>query len=977
MLINFDAKFFFSPHLISFFVTAKHMALVEEIITKWQTGPFAAKAHIIEISQETSQTETSPADPGSSLACHFPDTLAQIDFASLQSERRRHLAVFVGLSDQDDIIEKILSLELPYDLPAIGAVYLMQTPDCPVEGIEETPPFPPSLLKANIPFMGPNPLGLLSPHQHYHLSALSLSPRKGDIALVSSSTAFAYTMLDWADSQDIGFSHIVTLQEENDQSDMALDIAAILEILAHDPQTRAVILQIRHVQHGRRFMSAARLCSRLKPVIVLRFNEDLHNCTPVSLDQQPRPQSCFQQDAIYHAAFRRAGMIRATRMEELFDAAQTLSQHPSVTGSHLAIVSNVPAFSLMAYETVIKENGQSASLSPQGLEKLQQTPFAAQCRFPLGPQQAILDLPYHANAEEYDQALAILSKERAVDAILVIHSPAPMTPGLDIARKVATYHHKRKRPRLLTCWLGSHEAETANHLFHAEAIPSFSSPERAVHAFLHLVRHKRNQDELLQTPSAVHMDMSEQEQQALHRSFNELRQQAETDSPIPLTRFLSATLFETYDITVRKQQIAYTPPSVGHKSDRLDFAKSDYLMIKLILLPPLSGAEESEIDRFYLHYSDMDQPTDMQLLAETMLRRAEQEQNLKLENIQGQPKTYKFILQPAPMLSRNVPLQIELIRDPVFGALLALSEGGTLAQYHQNQPQNTILGLLPLNTALAEQIVKRTALTDYFQKDMPAAIPAIAKTIVKLSNIITDFPEISQMRINPIWVDNDKLLIEDAQIYLHAGPLPEPETRFAIREYPKDLSHPVTVFLPSKQDNQTDTPLPKNAAQFTCRPILPEDEQQITLMVENMDPDDVRMRFFAPLKTLSHHFAARLSQIDYDREMAFVTFAEIDHPDTQTACPAHIVGTVRLVLDSDRKTGEYAIALHRHFKGIGLGRTLMKRIIAYGAKLGLSEITGDVMAHNQPMLTLCRKLGFTIARSDDPEIRRVTLLLPS
>jgi acetyltransferase len=238
-------------------------------------------------------------------------------------------------------------------------------------------------------------------------------------------------------------------------------------------------------------------------------------------------------------------------------------------------------------------------------------------------------------------------------------------------------------------------------------------------------------------------------------------------------------------------------------------------------------------------------------------------------------------------------------------------------------------------------------------RDQPrAALDEIAMALIKLSQLIIDLPEIAEVDINPLLADDKAVVALDARIKVQKAAA-QGTKRLAIRPYPRHLEEQVRTH---------------DGLEVMLRPIRPEDEPALRAAFKKLSPEDVRLRFFTPIRELSHQFAARLTQIDYNREMALVATPP-DRPDD-------LLGVVRITMDPDNRRGEYAVVVRSDLKGRGLGYLLMSRIIAYARSRGAAEVVGDVLAENQGMLRMCNKMGFEQhADPEDPQLVHVRLSL--
>jgi acetyltransferase len=697
----------------------------------------------------------------------------------------------------------------------------------------------PALLR----ILGPNSLGLLLPHLGLNASSSHLQPIPGRLAFIAQSAGALAAVLDWAAPRAIGFSRLVSFGEVAD-----VDAGDLLDYLATDPDSAAVLLYLEAVIHPRKFMSAARACARLKPVIVIKAGRHAGSARAVAA----HTGALAGADAVYDAAFRRAGMLRVFEMAELFAAVEALGTGRPPPGERLAILTNGGGIGILATDALLDLGGQLAELAPATLAALDAVLPAGWSRG--NPVDMVGDAP----PERYRAALGPLLADPGADGVLVLNAPTALASGAEAAAAVADLAAGPRTRCLLTSWVGEATAGAARHLFAERGIPTYETPELAVRAFMHLAAYRRNQEMLLQTPPSYPTDFVPD--RAAARAVVE---SALADGRGLLSAPEALALIRAYGIPVA----AGGPPGPGRRHAH-----------ELIL-----GMSE----------------------------------------------------------------------DPQFGPVMRFGAGGAAVEPSDDQA----LALPPLNLALARAMIARTRVSRLLagHRDRPAADPgAIALTLVQLSQLTVDFPEILELEINPLLADPAGVLAVAARIRVAPASRPG-AARLAIRPYPSELE--TTLEIPGH-------------GPALVRPIRPEDEPALRELVAAMSPHAVRMRFFAPLKELSHGMAARLTQIDYEREMALVL------ADPGPAGAAAIHGVVRLMADPDGESAEYAIALRDAMTGRGLGTMLMRRIIDYARQRGIGEIHGDVLAENKPMLEVARSLGFRLGHGPyGGEAIRVSLRL--
>ncbi|GGF79526.1 GCN5 family N-acetyltransferase [Azorhizobium oxalatiphilum] len=756
--------------------------------------------------------------------------------------------------------------------------------------------------------IGPNCLGFISTSAHINASYAHLMPRKGDVAFLSQSAALASAVLDWADGRGVGFSYVASLGDKAD-----VDFGDMLDHLALDAGTRAIVLYLEHITDARKFMSAGRIAARAKPVIVIKAGRSAAGASAAL----SHTGALAGTDMVYDAAFRRAGMLRVYELRELFEAVTTLSSGIRLAGGRLSVLTNSGGAAVLATDALDEQPGELAQLTAETLGALdRQMPQRWSRSNPVR-------IPPDAPSKRYGDALTALLEDPGSDATLVLNSPNAMVDGAETAEAVIEVLSHRPRAPVLTCWLGDRGAADARRRFAAHRIPTYDTPDEAVRAFGHLVSYQRNQTLLMETPPARTFDEPDRDK------ARQLVDAVIASGRSVLTEVEAKAVLAAYDIPVVETKTAATPAEAALLA--ADFAAPVALKI---LSPDI--IHKSDVGGVRL---DLRTPGQVEEAAEAML--AMVQARLPDARIEG------FTVQRMVRRQRAVELVAGIANDETFGPVVLFGEGGTAVDVIADRA----VALPPLNGRLARDMIARTRISRRlagYRDNPPADLDAIATTLVKVAELLGDLPQIGEMDINPLLADADGVIALDARIVAH--PARETGTkRFAIKPYPTALVRPLEL-----GDGQM----------LLLRPIRPEDEPALGDMVRRSDPRDVRMRFLGSLKDFPHLMAARLSQIDYDREMAFVALT----PDGE------MLGVVRIIADPDNEEAEYAIMVRSDMKGRGLGFRLMTEILDYGRSRGLKRIFGDVLRENLPMLHLAQDLGFTVRPgSDDPTLARVDL----
>ncbi len=750
--------------------------------------------------------------------------------------------------------------------------------------------------------LGPGCLGLSVPAIGLNASVSRFQPTVGHAALVTQSSAIAQSALDWGKHQGFGFSHLIHIGVELD-----VDCADILDYLTGDYRTRAILLYLEHIRDARKFMSAARRAARIKPVIVLkshRYRED------------------DIADAVYSAAFRRAGILRVEDRYELFNLVEALVAAKLVRNDRLAIISNSHSLNLLATDTLYHYGGRLAQFSgatQEGLEHLLE-PAASN----INP----VDLGNQAAAAAYGEALDLVLHDPGVDGVVVIKAPSALSEALPVAEAIVQRLPGNRRC-LLASFSGPDAGAAARRLTTERQVPTYETSEAAVRTFMRIVQYKRNQQLLMETPPSLPEEFTPYTEAARH-----IVAQALAESRDRLNEFEALQLLAAYCIPVVDTYIARSPVSAA------DFATRLERPVALKILSP-DIDKELQIGGVARY---LNTPEAVRQAADAML--------IRLHNIAPAAHIDGFLVQP--MEYRDGAYEMILGSRPGghFGPVLYFGQGGAEAEVIDD----IAYGLPPLNLHLAREIMSQTRIFQRLRFSLlrRADLNALALTLVKVAQMVVELGELVELEINPLRVSAHGVLALDARVRL-APCHGDPAARLAIRPYPKEL-----------EDNCT---LP-NGHELLLRPILPEDEPALQALVQRASPEDLRLRFFQPIRELSHDMAARLTQIDYNREMALVAV------DPGIPGKAEMYGVVNLSADPDNATAEYSIIVDRTLMRLGLGSLLMRRILDYARVRGIREVYGEVLQENEPMLQLNKALGFTIQMTlDDPGLRHVSLRL--
>jgi acetyltransferase len=755
----------------------------------------------------------------------------------------------------------------------------------------------PALLR----IVGPNCLGVLSTPAGLNASFAPVAAKKGGVAFVAQSGAMLTTVLDWASARGIGFSHLVSLGDMMD-----VDFGDMLDYLANDTATTSILLYIETITQARKFMSAARAAARLKPVIAIKAGR--HAAAAKAATSHTGAMAGV--DAVYDAAFQRAGILRVQDLDEIFDAVETLAQPVRLAGDGLIIVTNGGGLGVLATDALLDRGGRIADLSPE---------IRAQLDKILPPTWSHgnpVDIIGDASPQRYADTMKVLLNTPPEDSILVLNCPVAVASSEDAAEAVADAMRGKGKP-VFASWLGSDSAEAARKSFAGAGIPAYDTPDKAISGFMHLVRYNCGQRTLMEVPPSENFTFDEAKARAAIKGANGWLD----DSAIH-------QLFAAYDIPSVRSEIARDAAQAEAIAKKFGGA------VALKIFSP-DITHKSDVGGVALNLD----AGDVRAAADAMTARvAKAAPNARLAG---------FVVQEMITRKNAHELILGMTVDAQFGPVLLFGHGGTAAEVIGDRT----LALPPLNLNLAREMMACTRIFKQLRgyRDQPHAdLDAIALTLVKLSQLVCDIGEIAELDINPLLADETGVIALDARVRIVPGAL-SGAARLSISPYPKELEH--TEHLDGFGD-------------MFLRPIRPDDAPAMVEFFTHLTPEDVRMRFFAPMAQMPRRLLARLTQIDYDREMAFLLLN----------AQKEILGIGRLAADPDNARAEFAVAVRSDLKSKGLGTLLMQRLIAYAKARGTGELFGDVLENNERMLALARELGFAVrAQAATPGILRVSI----
>lgn len=763
--------------------------------------------------------------------------------------------------------------------------------------------------------LGPNCVGLLIPGLGLNATFAHTGLDSGSLAFVSQSGGFCTATLDWAKDRGIGFSHFISLGDSAD-----IDFGDVLDYVGSTPQTTAILLYMESIgaDEARKFMSAARAAARNKHVLAIKAGRNPEAARAAA----SHTGALAGSDNVYDAALRRAGILRVFNLDELFDAVETLARAQPLTGERLAILTNGGGPGVIATDALVTDGGTLAQFSESTMRRLNE----------LLPRNWSggnpVDMIGDADYRRYIKTLHILEEDAGVDAILVMNAPSAIAPPEITARGVAGALKKAKKP-ILTCWLGGQAAGHARRVFADAGIPTYDTPEDAVRAFMHIVRYRRNQEVLSQTPPSAPTDF--EPTPGVARAVVE---QVLAEDRELLTEPEAKSVLAAYGIPVVQTRVATTPDEAAALASAIGFP------VALKILSP-DITHKSDVGGVALGLTTAD---DVRGVALRMLRRVAQ--------AAPEAQLAGFTVQKMARRPDAHELIIGMTTDLVFGPVILFGRGGTAVEVIGDRA----VALPPLNMSLARHLISRTEVFKLLRgyRDRPAAdLDAICLTLIQISQIIIDRPEIIELDINPLFADDRGVLALDARIRVGV-PITTGHKRLAIRPYPRYLEETIKL---------------RDGREVLVRPIRPEDQPAHEEFVAHLTSEDLRFRFLGVIRDIPPSEMARLTQIDYDREMAFIAVAPNKEGRDET------LAVVRTYSNPDNTKADFAVMVCSDLRGRGLGTALMQKMIEYCRQRGTREVVGQVLPDNAAMLKLTTRLGFTVHDLPDQQLCEVRLRL--
>lgn len=760
--------------------------------------------------------------------------------------------------------------------------------------------------------LGPDSLGFIKPGTNLNASLFPHLPPKGNIALIVQSTTLSAALLDWASSKNIGFSYFISVGTKID-----IKFSDLIDFLGVDPETRAIVLYIESIKNGRKFMTAVRSFSSSKPIMIIKsgkFDISAH----VALTHSGYLAG---EDKVYDAAIERAGAIRVDETLDLFYLAETLSKQRRPKGNRLAIITNSGGPAIIAIDTLLKLEGELAVLSKETIETLHG--HFSYMKLIQNP----VDLLIEAAPQDYEVAIQSCLQDKAVDGVLIIHTPSYSSRPRDIAQTVVSAARAYSYKPVFTVWMGEEHVIAARNYLNDNGIPTFVSTEQAVRSFIYMYRYDNNLRLLLETPDVILKDFEPDEYRA-----EEIIRKVSEDKRLFLNFNEVKDLFLHYGIPVIPTKV------VQDYDEAIEIA--DFIGYPVVLkIDSQKILGKSESGGVFLNLKD-----------QTALRDAFR----KLKELAAFLKdpTAQVIIQPM-VIKQGFELSIGARKDPTFGAVVVFGIGGKLLEAIGDYS----IGLPPLNQSLARRMMSETRMYKHLSKykAFEHTLRYLEEVLVRFSHLIIHFPHIKEMEINPFYITEDEGFILDANVLLEADVLD------GFVPVKGDFCPPHLSICPYP-DQYIDIFKLKDGPGVIIKPIRSEDEPLMEEMLRNSSEQTLMMRFFRKTSDISHEQLVRYCNIDYDRELSFVAVILDGNRE-------RLIGEARISKLPDQENAEMAVIVGDQWQGQGIGNALLLHCIKIAKELGIRKMLMEILQVNSRMLYRAEKMGFKKVSSDEDSVK--------
>ena len=763
--------------------------------------------------------------------------------------------------------------------------------------------------EGGVRIVGPNCVGIVSSPAKMNASFAHIMPRPGSLAFVSQSGATCTAVLDYAHTQKIGFSHFVSIGSMLDA-----DFGDVIDYLGNDPNTSAILLYVESVTNHRKFMSAARAVSRIKPIVLLKVGRSQAGAKAA----MSHTGSLAGADDVYDEAFKRAGLVRVDTVEDLFDCAELMAKQPRPKGPGLAIVSNAGGPGVMAADYLALNGIEPAEIRPETMKKLDE--FLP----PMWSRSNPLDILGDASPETFRKTAEICAEAEEFDALLIMTTPQAQFPSTEKALELCKAMKKARFP-VFTSWVGGQEVLESREIFRKNGIPTYETPERAVRAFLYMYSYDQNLKALREVPPKLSKKLLfdwEWADAIIRKTLSENRQL--------LTETESKNLLESYGIPVTPTRKAGTAKEASIQAEQMGYP----VVLKLDSLDITHKTDAGGVKL------DLRNSKEVAAAFDEIMKNAKRyDPDARVSGVTVQPMVSK----------KGVEIILGAKQDPDFGPVILFGMGGVAAEVMKDRA----IGLPPLNRLLAKRIIDRTKVSRLLKgyRGYGTNMELLEEVLVRLSQLLIDFPEIYELDVNPMLAFKEGSLGLDARVIVKPALKPSP-MHLTISPYPNQY----------ETHSTTDAGL-----KLFLRPVKPEDSPAMERLFQAFSPRSIFWRFGKRLDSMPPELLARYTQIDYDRELAVVALDE-------THDENFIYGAGRVIGHPDSTEVEIGLSVGDPWQGKGVGTAILEKLVEVARDRGFKTAYGEVHEDNKAMLKALEKYSCTFEPLEKGNMR-VTLSL--
>ena len=766
--------------------------------------------------------------------------------------------------------------------------------------------------KYGVRVIGPNCIGVIRPRNNLNATFVDKVPKAGKIAFLSQSGALGSAILDWAIHENIGFSNFVSVGSMID-----VDFGDLIDYFGTDPKTKSILMYIEGITEARKFMSAARHFARTKPIIVVKSGKFTESAKAAA----SHTGSLSGEDDIYDAAFKRAGIVRVSEIEDLFNAAEVLGTQPVPRGPRLAVITNAGGPGVMATDALIAQGGKLAKLSQQTLNMLNGVlPSFWSKGNPI-------DVLGDAKADRYRAAVEACLNDDNVDGMLIIYTQQALSEPLEIAKGIVELVGRQtdRNKTILTSFMGFGAVQEANSILNANNIPTYSTPEQAIRTYMYMHQYQRNLELIYETPEELPVDASPPK-----RPITTIIRNVALDGREVLTEDEAKKVLKYYNFPVVKTA------SANNVDEAIAYARQMGFPVVLKILSP-QIVHKSDAGGVIL---DVHSETEVRDAFGLLIQRA----------TAYNPNAHIIGVTVQPMVERKgYEVIIGGKTDPLFGPVILFGMGGVGVELFKDYA----LGLPPLNTTLIRRMMEETKvyqLLKGYRNAPPVDIKLLEEIMLLFSQLLIDFPQIKEIDMNPVLINEKVACILDARIAIDKERVfrkVEPHEHIVISPYPKKYELLWTL---------------RNGQQVLLRPIKPEDEPMWLEMFQNFSEESIRYRFFEMLRDTPHEVRVRYCNIDYDREIAIVAEAT-------TGGKRRLLGVTRLSIEPDGKSGELAFIVGDEWQNLGLGTKIVDYTLEIAKEMGVENVYSIMLTDNYRAMSLTKKMGFCLEYLKDGTVK--------